>query len=103
MPDVTRDGIPIHFEVIGRGAPVLLMHGGYVSGEYWKHAGYVDALSADHQLILMDFRGHGRSSQPRDEALYGLRHDVGDALAVLDAAGSRLSRRAAGRGAARRA
>jgi pimeloyl-ACP methyl ester carboxylesterase len=87
MPEVGTGGVRIHFDRDGDGDPVLLLHGALASGECWRRAGYLDALAADHEVLTVDFRGHARSSRPHDEAMYGLHHDVADALAVIDAAG----------------
>lgn len=87
MAELKTGPVRIHYEVIGSGDPLLLMHGGTTSSEYWYLAGYVDALADRHTVVMFDFRGHGSSDRPRDETMYGLRHDVSDALAVLDAAG----------------
>ncbi|PZF84707.1 alpha/beta fold hydrolase [Jiangella anatolica] len=86
MPEIERDGTRIHYQDVGGGEPLLLMHGGLASGDYWRLAGYADAL-AGHRLLLPDFRGHGRSSLFRDPSRYGIPSDVEDVLAVLDAAG----------------
>jgi pimeloyl-ACP methyl ester carboxylesterase len=88
VPDVETEHVRIHFEDIGSGEPVLLLHGGMASWKYWQRAGYVDAL-AEYRLLIPDFRGHGESSRPHDESSYGLGHDVADVVAVLDAAGVR--------------
>ena len=32
--------------------------------------GYVDALKANYQLIMVDARGHGKSDKPYDPAAY---------------------------------
>lgn len=86
MPDVENDHVRIHFEDLGSGEPVLLLHGAMASWRFWQRAGYVDALS-EYRLLIPDLRGHGASSCPHDEESYGLHHDVADVVAVLDAAG----------------
>ena len=47
--------------------------------------GYVDALKAHHQVILLDARGHGDSDKPHDPAAYDLALRASDVVAVLDA------------------
>ena len=84
MPYAINGGIRIHYEVVGSGPPLLLHHGSFGSGEDWRDFGYVDALSRDHQVILMDARGHGRSDKPHDPAAYDLSLRVTDVTCVLD-------------------
>ncbi len=43
MPTVDSAGVPIHYEVIGAGAPILLVHGYLSSFEgNWGQSGWVD-------------------------------------------------------------
>ncbi len=86
MPTATREGVRIHFELEGEGAPLLLHGGGPGDLRMWRHAGYVDGL-AGHRLILIDPRGHGLSSRPHGLEAYAIEQFAADALAVLDAAG----------------
>jgi pimeloyl-ACP methyl ester carboxylesterase len=74
----------IHYEVEGRGSPFVLAHGGTIGLEMWRELGYVDALCADHQVILIDARGHGQSDKPHEPAAYAPEPLVSDVLAVLD-------------------
>jgi pimeloyl-ACP methyl ester carboxylesterase len=78
---VSRAGARLHVEVEGRGAPVLLMHGGL------GHLGWFDGLrrhlvASGRQVVLFDTRGMGRSSLGE-----GLSYGAAelDAYAVLDA------------------
>jgi pimeloyl-ACP methyl ester carboxylesterase len=58
---VTHDGIDIYYEVYGEGDPVLLLHSGLSNGELWVNV--IPALTdAGYHAIVMDSRGHGRSS-----------------------------------------
>jgi pimeloyl-ACP methyl ester carboxylesterase len=84
MPYATNDRVRIYYEHIGSGPPLLLHHGSIGSGEDWRDFGYVDALSPDHQVILMDARGHGRSDKPHEPAAYDLKLRAMDVAAVLD-------------------
>jgi pimeloyl-ACP methyl ester carboxylesterase len=67
--------------------PSLLHHGTSGSGADLIELGYVDALKADHQIILLDARGHGDSDKPHDPAAYDLALRASDVVAVLDAVG----------------
>jgi len=78
------DGIKIHYQTIGTGTPVLLLHGYYATGEdNWFDNGIVPALIKTNKVILIDHRGHGKSDKPHDAAFYGDRLWK-DALMVLD-------------------
>jgi len=85
MPYANNRGTRIHFEVEGGGPALVLQHGFTGNLKRWHTYGYVDALKADYQLILVDARGHGASDKPHDPAAYDLPLRVGDVLSVLDA------------------
>ena len=75
-------GIYIYYAVFGNGQtdPVLLLHGGFTSSDYWSAE--VKALSATHKVIVMDSRGHGRSLLGNEPLSYELM--ASDALALMD-------------------
>jgi pimeloyl-ACP methyl ester carboxylesterase len=74
------NGIRIWYATFGRGEPVLLLHGGLANANYWGHQ--VPALAKDYHVIVMDSRGHGRST--RDERPYGYDLMASDVLALMD-------------------
>jgi pimeloyl-ACP methyl ester carboxylesterase len=84
---VERDGVRIHYEVVGAGPPVVLLHGAAGDGTMWLHAGYVDGLDG-FSRVLVDSRGHGLSDGPGDEAAYRLEEYAADVEAVIDALGA---------------
>jgi pimeloyl-ACP methyl ester carboxylesterase len=86
MPKLNRDGVNIHYEIHGSGAPLLLTHGYSSTSQMWQ--GQIDALSKRHKLILWDMRGHGQSDYPADAAAYSEALTVADIAALLDAAGA---------------
>jgi pimeloyl-ACP methyl ester carboxylesterase len=79
--------IRIAYQVVGEGPDLVLHHGFSRSGNRWKMQGYVDQLTSQFRLILIDARGHGASDKPHDSADYSLTHRVADVLAVMDAEG----------------
>ncbi len=87
MPFATNEGVRIHYEVEGLGAPLVLMHGSGADGESWRDRGYVPAFKDRYRCILIDGRGHGESDKPRDPHAYYLSLRVADIVAVLDALG----------------
>ena len=50
--------------------PVILLHGGFVSSEEWGFE--VPLLSKTHKVIIVDSRGHGRSSMTNQPLSYNL-------------------------------
>ena len=87
MPTTRRSGVTIHYELDGSGPPLVLLHGGYTSSELWRIDGYIDGLRDDHQLVLIDLRGHGRSEKPHDPNAYRFSRLATDVVAVLDEVG----------------
>ncbi len=78
---VDHDGARIHYEAFGAGPAVILLHGGFANGRYW--GGQVPALlRAGYRAILIDSRGHGRSS--RDARPYTYELMASDVVAVMD-------------------
>jgi pimeloyl-ACP methyl ester carboxylesterase len=82
-----RGNIRIGFDVIGRGAPVVMLHDFGQSSSFWFEFGYVEScLAHGRQVVLVDL-GHGDSSDPVDAMAYGPIHCCWDVIAVLDHAG----------------
>jgi pimeloyl-ACP methyl ester carboxylesterase len=84
VPFADNQGARIHYQTVGSGPALVLHHGTLGSGADWVDLGYVDALKENHQLILLDSRGHGESDKPHDPAAYDLGLRALDVLAVLD-------------------
>ena len=63
MPFVSNDGVPVYYEIIGRGEPMVLQHGIFQSTMDWFDAGHVKQLQDNNKLILIDARGHGKSAR----------------------------------------
>ena len=55
------NGIKIWYAVFGDGEPVILLHGGLGNSNYWGNQ--VRALAKHYEVIVMDSRGHGRSTR----------------------------------------
>jgi pimeloyl-ACP methyl ester carboxylesterase len=74
------NGISIHYRIYGQGSPVIFLHGGLANSDYW--GAQVLAVAAHHTVILMDSRGHGRST--RDARAYGYDLMADDVVALMD-------------------
>jgi pimeloyl-ACP methyl ester carboxylesterase len=74
------NGIKIWYATFGHGAPVILLHGGLANSNYWGKL--VPALAKRYRVIVMDSRGHGRSS--RDAQPYGYDLMASDVTALMD-------------------
>lgn len=78
---VEHDGARIWYASHGAGKPVILLHGGLGHGGNWGYQ--VPALiAAGYRVILIDSRGHGRST--RDDRPYTYELMASDVIAVMD-------------------
>ncbi|MGI9252497.1 MAG: alpha/beta fold hydrolase [Thermomicrobiales bacterium] len=73
------------YEIDGSGPPLVMYHGLTGTGNRWRDTGYADGLRDRFTLLLLDARGHGRSSKPHDPALSTRHQRAADVIAVLDA------------------
>ncbi len=74
------NGIKLWYAVFGQGTPVILVHGGLANSNYWGRQ--VPVLARDHEVIVLDSRGHGRSM--RTSAPIGYDLMASDVLALMD-------------------
>jgi pimeloyl-ACP methyl ester carboxylesterase len=74
------NGISIYYAVYGKGSPVILLHGGLANADYWGNQ--IPALAPHHTVIVMDSRGHGRSTRDSRPYSYDLMAD--DVVALMD-------------------
>jgi pimeloyl-ACP methyl ester carboxylesterase len=75
------NGIKIWYAIFGRrGEPVILLHGGLANSNYWGNQ--VRALQARYRVIVMDSRGHGRSTRNAEPYAYDLM--ASDVVALMD-------------------
>jgi pimeloyl-ACP methyl ester carboxylesterase len=79
---VEHEGAKIWYATYGSGSPVILLHGGFGHSGNWSYQ-LPDLLAASHRIILIDSRGHGRST--RDARPYTYELMASDVLAVMDA------------------
>lgn len=90
---VVPGGIKIAYEVVGEGAPVVLVHG-FASNRVtnWRAPGWYGALvEAGRQVIALDVRGHGESDKPHRHDAYDERELAADVVRLLDHLGHDLA------------
>ncbi len=79
---IEHEGSRIHYATYGSGLPVILLHGGLGHSGNWGYQ--VPALvRSGYRVVLMDSRGHGRST--RDARPFSYELMASDVLAVMDA------------------
>jgi pimeloyl-ACP methyl ester carboxylesterase len=74
------NGVRIWYAVFGHGSPVIMVHGGAGSSKYWGLQ--IPALARQYEVIVLDSRGHGRSTRDSEPITYHLM--AADVLAVMD-------------------
>lgn len=73
----------MYYEEYGAGKPLLLLHGFGGCTQNW-HA-FTDRLAEQYRLIVVDLRGHGRSSNPENKFTH--REAANDVFRLLDKLG----------------
>ena len=81
MPIARVNGVSLYYEIAGRGAPLVLVHGFACGIRSWDPQ--VRALSRYRRVITYDVRGHGLSDAPPEAAAYSQATSVADLHALL--------------------
>jgi proline iminopeptidase len=83
---IDANGLMIYYKVLGRGEPLLIVHGGPgASHDYFLP--YLLPLARHHRLIFIDERGSGRSQGLEDRSGYTVENMAEDVEAVRHALG----------------
>jgi pimeloyl-ACP methyl ester carboxylesterase len=79
------DGLKIHYETFGEGAPIVVVHGfmGSIQSD-WIDTGLVDTLKPVRRVIALDNRGHGQSDKPHEPEDYQVAKMGQDVLNLMD-------------------
>ena len=86
MPSATIDGLSINYELHGeQGNPLVLVHGATGDITDWRHQ--VAEFASTHRVLIMDLRGHGRSTAPTDRDAYSIDRMARDVVELVDQAG----------------
>lgn len=84
MPYVINDNLKIHYESVGDGEPLVMLHPNGHSIKDWYALDYIKQLENHFHLILIDSRGFGNSDKPHDASYYYPQLIANDTIAVLD-------------------
>ncbi len=76
MSSITTDQGVVHYEVFGRGKPVILLHGWLGSWGVWQET--MAYLGRYYRAYALDFWGFGESGKKRDS------YDVADFVSLVD-------------------
>jgi proline iminopeptidase len=83
---IDAHGVLIYYMIVGRGAPLLIVHGGPgASHDYFLP--YLLPLARSNRLIFIDERGSGRSEKLEDPGQYTVENMVEDVENVRQALG----------------
>lgn len=86
MPRIGVNGISLHYEEMGAGPPLVLIHAFPVGRRMWEPQ--MAELARRHRVIAYDVRGFGLSDAPRDPGAYSPALSVEDARALIEALGA---------------
>jgi pimeloyl-ACP methyl ester carboxylesterase len=75
------NGIRIWYAIFGHGSPVILVHGGFANSNYWGLQ--IPVLAQHYEVIVLDSRGHGRTTRGSESITYHLM--ASDVLSLMDA------------------
>lgn len=74
------NNVTIWYAVFGHGRPVILLHGGLANANYWGKL--VPEPAKKYPVIMMDSRGHGRSTCSDQPISYDLM--ASDVMGLID-------------------
>jgi pimeloyl-ACP methyl ester carboxylesterase len=75
------NGLQMYYEIHGAGEPLLLLHGAFGAIDLWGPI--LTTLAEQHQVIAVEFQGHGHTADIIDRPL-GYEQLADDVAAVLD-------------------
>ena len=84
------DGTKIHYDTLGRGPAVVLIHGFIGNGDSWKRAALPKMLvDSGFSVVTLDLRGNGRSDRSHDPKAYMNDVEAKDVIALMTYLGHR--------------
>lgn len=77
------NGVDLHYQVLGAGPPVVVLHGLAANGDFMLPV--VQGLASDHTLVIPDLPGHGKSGSHPGPFSY--RQVAADVFRLMDTLG----------------
>ena len=77
---VSLNGIQMHYDEVGVGEPLVLLHFFGGAGLVWDP--FVDEFAEEFRVIVPDLRGHGSSTNSTEKFTH--RQSAADVFALLD-------------------
>jgi len=79
------NGIKLYYEIIGKGTPILFIHGLGSSTRDWEYQ--IEYFSKNYKIIIFDLRGHGKSDKSVEPYSINLfAKDTAELINMLDIA-----------------
>lgn len=82
MIELNYQGHKIHYEIYGKGKPLLILNGIMMSTASWHQ--FLGDLSKHNEIILLDFIDQGQSDSFKDDKLYDYEFQTEVIKALLD-------------------
>ena len=80
----TTDGLKIHYDKVGSGPAVVLIHGFIGNGESWKRTALRTMLvDSGYTVVTLDLRGNGRSDRSHQATDYQHDKEVYDVVGLM--------------------
>ena len=84
------DSTRIHYQIMGTGRPIVLIHGFTGNSNDWRNKPITDSLLAHgFKLILVDLRGNGLSDKPDNPGAYANNAEARDVRGLMHSLGIR--------------
>lgn len=77
---IETNGVKLYYEIHGQGEPFVLLHGGTQTHDIGTQ--WLDDLSQNYKVIIVDMRGHGQSTNPTNN--FSFREIAQDIFGLLN-------------------
>jgi 3-oxoadipate enol-lactonase len=76
--------VKMYYEDVGKGEPIITIHGLMEDTTYWSETGVTSKLAENYRVISMDMRGHGRTVIDGEPFGFDVETMAGDFDALAD-------------------